>query len=58
MVDAVVRLFNMAIEHRAVACKAERVGGAMNLEPLSGIGLVFTDSVADFRVKYLRSAAR
>ena len=57
VVDAVVRLFDVAVEHRAVRAEAEFVGRAMDFEPAAGVGFVFADLVADFGVEDFRAAA-
>ena len=57
VVDAVVRLFDVAVEHRAVGAEAELVGRAVDFEPAAGVGFVFADLVADFGVEDFRAAA-
>ena len=57
VVDAVVRLLDVAVEHRAVRAQAELVGRAMDFEPAARVGLVLADLVADFGMKNLRPAA-
>ncbi len=57
VVDAVVRLFDVAVEHRAVALEPELVGRAMDVEPVPRVGLVLADLVADLGVENLGPAA-
>ena len=57
VVDAVVGLFDVAVEHRAVGAEAELVGGAVDFEPAAGVGFVFADLVADFGMEDFRPAA-
>ena len=57
VIDAVIGVFQMAVEHRGVGAQAEFVGRAMNVEPVVGVGLVLANLVADFRMKNLRPAA-
>ena len=57
MIDAVIGVFQMAVEHGGVAAQAKFVGGAVDVEPVMGVGFVFADLVADFGMKDFRSAA-
>ena len=57
VVDAVVRLLDVAVEHRAVGAQAELVGRAMDFEPAAGVGFVFADLVADFGMEDFGAAA-
>ena len=57
VVDAVVRLLDVAVEHRAVRAQAELVGRAVDFEPAAGVGLVLADLVADFGMEDLGPAA-
>ena len=57
MVDAVPRFFDVAVQHRCVRAKAQRVGFPVNGEPIFAVGLVFADLIADFGMKDLGPAA-
>src|SRR5256885_1184854 len=58
VVDTVVGLLDVAVEHGAVRTEAEFVGRAMDFEPAAGVGLVFADLIADFGMEDFRAAAR
>ena len=58
VVDAVVIVLDVAVEHRAVRAQAQFMGGAMDVEPFRGVGLVLANPVAHLRMKNLRAAAR
>ena len=57
MVGAMKRVFDVAVEHRGVASQAERVGRAVDCEPLLRVGLVLADLVANLRMEDLGTAA-
>ena len=43
VVDAVVGVLDVAVEHRGVGTQAELMGRAMDVDPAAGVGLVFAD---------------
>ena len=57
MVDAVLGLLDVAVEHGGVGVQAEAVGGAVDVEPAFGRGLGAADLVADFGMEDLGPAA-
>src|SRR5262249_352980 len=57
MINAVSRVFDMAIEHGSVRAQTQLMGLAVNANPGIGVGLVLTDFVADFGMKNLRAPA-
>ncbi len=57
VVDAVVGLLDVAVEHRAVGAEAQLVGRAVDFEPAAGVGLVFADLVADLGMEDFGAAA-
>ena len=57
VVDAVLGLLDVAVEHGGVGAQAELVGLAVDAEPGVGVGLVLADLVADLGVEDLRAAA-
>ena len=57
MIDAVVVVFQMAVEHRGVRAQAELVGRAVDFDPAVGVGFVFADLVADLGMEDFRAAA-
>ena len=58
MVDAVVIVLDVAVEHRAVRAQSEFVRRAVDVEPFGGVRLVLADPTAHVRMKDLRPAAR
>lgn len=57
VVDAVVGVFDMAVEHRAVGLHTHLMRGAVDFEPLAGVGLVFANAGANFGVEDLGTTA-
>jgi len=57
LVDAVVGVFQMAVEHRGVRAEPEFVGRAMDFQPTGGVGLVLANLIADLGMKDFRPAA-
>ena len=57
VVDAVVRLVDMAVEHGGVGVQAKAVGSSMDVEPAFGRGLGPADLLADFGMEDLGAAA-
>ena len=57
VVDAMVRLFDVAVQHGAVGLQANFMGGLVDLNPFVGVRFVLTDLVADFRVENLSAAS-
>ena len=57
MVDAVIGVFQVAVEHRGVGAQAQLMGRAMDVEPAAGVGLVLADLVAHVGMKDLGPAA-
>src|SRR5579883_1695644 len=57
MIDAMMRLFDMAVEHGGVGAQTELVCLAVDAKPSAGVGLVFADFVAYFWMENLRAAA-
>ena len=57
VVDAVIGVFDVAVEHRGVGAQAQLVGRAMDVEPVAGVGLVLADLVADLGMEDLGAAA-
>ena len=57
MIDAMERVFDVAVEHRGVGAQPEFVGRAVDVEPAAGVGLVLADLVADLGMKDLGPAA-
>ncbi len=53
MVDAVIWFFEVAVQHRTVGAQSQLVCRAVDLQPVSRVGFVFTNFVTDFRMKYL-----
>ncbi len=56
MIDAVMRVFDVPVEHGAVATQADLVSGFVYLEPLISVGFVLTDLIAYFGMKDLGAA--
>jgi hypothetical protein len=40
VIDAVKRVFDMAVEHRGIGSQSERMGRAVDVDPAAGVGLV------------------
>ena len=57
VVNAMMKLFNMAVEHRSVGAHSEFVPDFMEAQPLVGVAFVGGDLLSDFRVKNLRATA-
>ena len=57
MVDAMVIVLDVTVEHGAIRAQTEFMGRAMDLEPFGGVRLVLADPVADVRVKDLGTSA-
>ena len=57
VVGAMEAVLDVAVEHRGVAPETEFVCGAVDLEPLLGVGLVLADLVADLGVENLGPTA-
>ena len=57
MVGAVEGVLDVSVEHCGIAPQAERVGRAMDVEPLLRVGLVLAYLVAHFGMKDLGAAA-
>ncbi len=57
VVDAVVIVLDVAVEHRAVRAQAQFMRGAMDVEPLAASALCSQMRLAHFRMKDLRAAA-
>jgi len=57
MVDAMLRFFDVPVQHRRIAAQTEFVRLAMNLQPVGRVRLVLADFIADVGMKDLRSAA-
>jgi hypothetical protein len=58
MVDPMVRLFDVSVQHRAVGFEPDFVSRLMDLDPLVGICFVFANLASDFGVEDFRSATR
>ena len=58
VVNAVLGLVDVAVEHRGVRVQAETVGRPVDVEPDIGRRLRATDPFADLRMKNLRATAR
>src|SRR5436190_1166648 len=57
VVDAMPRLFDVAVKHRRIRLESQLVGFAVDAEPGFGVGLVLANLVADVGVEYFRAAA-
>lgn len=57
VVDAVLGLFDMAVEHRGVGAQAQLVSGAVDFEPVAAVRFVLADLGADVGMKNLRATA-
>ena len=57
VVDAMLGVFDVAVEHGGVGAQAEFVGLAVDAQPGVGVGLVLADLVADLGMEDLRPAA-
>ena len=57
VIDAVARLFDVAVKHRRIGAQAELVGLTVNANPGLAVGLVLADLVAHFGMKDLSPAA-
>ena len=57
VIDAVLGVFDVAVEHGGVGAQAEFVGLAVDAQPGVGVGLVLADLVADLGMKDLGPAA-
>src|SRR5687768_18576530 len=58
MVDAMIVVFNMAVEHCAVRMQAQLVGRAVNVDPVAGVRLVLANAIPDLGMKNLRPSPR
>ena len=57
MVDPMVRLLDVPIEHGAIRPNAQLVGGPVNLQPVVRIGFVLAKFIPHLRVKDLRTSS-
>ncbi len=57
MVDAMKRILDMSVQHRAVGPQTDFVCRAMDLQPGVRVGFVLAKLIADFRMKNLGTAA-
>lgn len=57
VIDAVVGIFNMSVEHGAIGAQTDLVSGAMDLEPSEGIGFVLANLIANFGMEDLSSSS-
>jgi hypothetical protein len=55
VVDTMVSLFDMAIEHCAVGLEPDLVSRLMDLDPLGRIGFVLADLVSNLGMEYFGS---
>src|SRR5262245_56845768 len=58
MVDAVIGVLDVSIQHRAIGPEAQAMRSAMDVEPLAGVRLVLANLAADLRMENLGPAAR
>ena len=57
VVDPMIGVFQMAVEHRGVRAQAQPMGRAVDVDPAAGVGLVLADLVAHLGMENLGPAA-